>query len=116
MTTATTATTATTETKWQAGDKCATVGRDGTRTATRNGMSWPIWTGKIYTATTRKSDGRLIWRLTGRFGATRTGVRPSESYVAELRAEYEGSLGIDGKTLPWKDGIRQNDICNGEGE
>lgn len=86
-----------TKTKYKAGDRVCTVGRDGSRLAsTGSGFSVSIYIGKIYEAKERQSDGGLTWRLVGEYGGTRAGDRPSKSFVSELEAdaEHDFILGI----------------------
>lgn len=63
------------------------VARDGARMARGR---YPIWTGAIYKAVARKSDGVVTWRRAGNFGGTRSGYGPSAKFQAEIReaAEY----------------------------
>jgi hypothetical protein len=73
------------------GTRVATVGRDGTRCC-----KWgPIWTGKVYEAQPRKSDGVLVWILVDTFGGDRSGkYGPSKKYCAEVMADAE-SMGLE---------------------
>jgi len=68
-----------------AGTKLATVGRYGSKTT----KFCPIWIGKVYEAKIRKSDEMLVWRLVGIFGSSRSGIKPSKKYTAEIMAEAE---------------------------
>lgn len=75
------------------GARTCTIARDGARLAyCRDGFAVPIWTGGIYQAVRRKSDGVLTWRRVGSYGGTRSGIEPSRAYVAEL---------IEGAPCPW---------------
>lgn len=61
-----------------------------------------LYTGKIYEAVRRKSDGVLTWRAVGEFGGTRSGKRsPSLKFVEELHAAAEH---------PWRM-VRHGDVC-----
>lgn len=83
-----------------------TVRRDHTKTA-RFGpcraFSAPVWTGGVYRAEARDSDGMLTWRLVGTFGNNRSGMQPSKRYVAELKA-LAAELHPD---AVWIDGVRE---------
>ena len=72
--------------------RVCTVGRDGARRAACGKVNWPIWTGKVYEARRRKSDGVWTWRLVDTFGGTRAGVGPSRRFTDELR---------EGAPAPW---------------
>ena len=71
----------------------ATVGRDGERIAQVGSLTFPIWAGKIYEQTPRKSDGLLQWRLIGTYGETRSGFVPSAKFVREL-SDAAAALGL----------------------
>ena len=78
-----------------------TVARFGSKMAkTGGGFSVPIWTGAIYERKPRKRDGKLTWRRIGSFGGTRSGHKPSDRFVAELKAAAEH---------PWMDDVRHGD-------
>ena len=84
--------------KTTAGSKVCTVGRHGAKCASHSA----IYTGKIYEATQRK-DGTLVWSLIGTFGGTRSGKgRPSDKFVAELKAMAQHA---------WVDDVKQNQVC-----
>lgn len=76
--------------------RICTVSRDGTRMANVGIISRPIWTGGIYEARQRK-DGVWTWRRVGSFGPTRSGIAPSDKFIAELQAVAEH---------PWEDDIK----------
>lgn len=83
------------------GTRVATVGRDGAR----HTGHCPIWTGKVYEARRRKSDGVLTWHLVSTFGGTRSGVQVSAKYRAEI-IEAASAMG-----LQFVGGIRQGKRC-----
>ena len=82
------------------GTLVCTVGRDGAKAA---GKYASIYTGKVYKAVARKSDGVLTWRLIDTFGGTRSGSRgPSAKFVGELKESAE---------YTWADDIVAGQIC-----
>ncbi len=61
-----------------------------------------LYTGKIYEAVRRKSDGVLTRRAVGEFGGTRSGKgSPSLKFAEELHAAAEH---------PWRM-VRHGDVC-----
>ena len=71
----------------------ATVGRDGDKIAQVGDLTFPVWVGKIYEQTARKSDGLLQWRLIGTYGKTRSGFVPSAKFIREL-SDAAAALGL----------------------
>lgn len=92
---------------YREGDRVCTVSRLGSRFAAVRTSEWTfyfaVWTGSVYVARRRKRDGALTWRLEGRFGGTRTGNTPSQSFIAELKAAAEH---------PWLDGVRHGHVAH----
>lgn len=70
---------------YQIGDRVCVVGRDGSRMANQR---YPIWTGKIYEVSQLK-NGAVVWAWIGTFGGTRSGSKPSQKFVNELREQAE---------------------------
>jgi len=92
-----------TETKIESGDLVCCVARDGSRQAScGGGFSRPIWTGAIYEAKARKSDGVLTWRRVDDFGGTRSGDRPSNKFHDEL---------TESAPHEWRT-VRHGQLCN----
>ena len=86
------------------GQQICTVGRAGAKCAYVRGIGhFPIFTGKVYTAT-RTKRGLLVWKLTGYFGDERSAQgRPSPRHVAELQQLA---------AHPWRDSCEQWAPCN----
>ena len=85
--------------KTQPGERVCTIGRDGSNCR----AGYPVWVGKIYEATPRKSDGKLAWELIGRFGSSRSGMRPSAKFMAELQGLAPH---------PWTNSVKAHQVCD----
>jgi hypothetical protein len=80
------------------GDRVATYGSVG------SAGRYTIYGGKIYEATVRKSDGRLIWKKAGEFGPTRT--TRSDKFINELKSVAK---------YPWLESATQGAEVNNPG-
>ncbi|MFN9110338.1 MAG: hypothetical protein ACK5XN_09745 [Bacteroidota bacterium] len=69
----------------QENDIVVCVGRKGSKLAGK----YLVWTGKIYRAQRRKSDGLLIWVLDSFFGRDASGYQPSAKLRQEVREAAE---------------------------
>ena len=69
------------------GTRVCCVVRDGSRQAKTPVGTVPIWTGGIYEARCRKSDGILTWRRVDSFGGTVSGHKPSNKFLQQLQSE-----------------------------
>ena len=83
-------------TKFKEGDKVCTVTRDGARMANTGVRSYPIWTGGIYEAKKRKSDGKLKWRRVSSYASDAADYGPSDLLIRDLKAaaDHPFVLGI----------------------
>ena len=85
------------------GSRILTVGRYGQKMAKVGRMCFPIWSAKVFEVTTRKRDGKPIYRLIECVGTTVSGRSVSDRFLAASK-EAADKMG-----LPFVSGVNHFD-------
>lgn len=87
------------------GSEVVTVGRDGSRTASRGQYMWLLFCTKVYRAVRRKKDGVLTWRVFSRFNDSTAGSDITGRMIDRAKAAGERT------GRPYLPGVVQNQKC-----